>query len=211
MPRIDLHVPFSEKDEVKKLGAKWDAQNRVWFIPMGVPPEPFSKWRVPEELEKSLLAILGREMFVAETETVCWKCNKRTKVFALPLLHPHYDIESRAPESEDHYTELSESGEAHFMCYTNFLTEDYIKFLGSIAPTFRVDYSKTIEVSYWMNHCEHCDAKIGDFNLIDDGGAFDILSEEQAKTIRIKRRSGYMEAECRELSRILFLDHIIIE
>jgi len=29
MPRIDLNVPFSEKDEAKLLGARWDVQHKV--------------------------------------------------------------------------------------------------------------------------------------------------------------------------------------
>ena len=27
-----LYVPFEEKDFVKKLGAKWDKENRSWYI-----------------------------------------------------------------------------------------------------------------------------------------------------------------------------------
>ena len=25
-------MPYSEKDEAKKLGAKWDAKNKKWYI-----------------------------------------------------------------------------------------------------------------------------------------------------------------------------------
>ena len=30
--KIYLNVPYSEKDEAKKLGAKWDAKNKKWYI-----------------------------------------------------------------------------------------------------------------------------------------------------------------------------------
>lgn len=44
MPRIDLSVPYQEKDEAKSLGAKWDVVNKVWFVPDGLAVSPFKKW-----------------------------------------------------------------------------------------------------------------------------------------------------------------------
>ncbi|MEJ0062748.1 MAG: DUF5710 domain-containing protein [Alphaproteobacteria bacterium] len=44
MPRVDLDVPFAEKDQAKKLGAKWDAIHKVWFVPDGTEAAPFQKW-----------------------------------------------------------------------------------------------------------------------------------------------------------------------
>lgn len=31
MPRIDLAVPFAEKDEAKRLSARWDGERKLWF------------------------------------------------------------------------------------------------------------------------------------------------------------------------------------
>lgn len=206
MPRIDLDVPFADKEKAKALGAKWDPNNKVWFVPHDVELEPFSLWRKPEEQENALIAILGRELLIAESKMACWKCKKETKVFALPLLSPNYDVECHDDDEDDQYNELAENGVAHFMGYTNFVTKDYAKFLNSTAPKFRVDRSKTMKASYWMNHCEHCDAKIGDFNLLNNSGPFDIQSEDQAKAIQIKQIDGYMEAECLELSLFPFAE-----
>lgn len=41
---IVIDCPFSEKDEVKKLGAKFDWVEKKWFIPPGLEIEPFAKW-----------------------------------------------------------------------------------------------------------------------------------------------------------------------
>ena len=41
------------------------------------------------------------------------------------------------------------------------------------APRYRVDYSRTTQSFYWMNHCEHCDAKLGDFETLQEAGAFE--------------------------------------
>lgn len=44
MPKTDLNVPFDEKDEVKRLGGRWDPENKTWFIPDGIAQAPFEKW-----------------------------------------------------------------------------------------------------------------------------------------------------------------------
>ena len=42
--KIYLNCPFSEKDECKALGGKWDRGLKKWYIPGGISPEKFSKW-----------------------------------------------------------------------------------------------------------------------------------------------------------------------
>jgi hypothetical protein len=37
-----------------------------------------------------------------------------------------------------------------------------------VVPGYRWDYSKTIRESYWMNHCERCGAKLGDWFIMLD-------------------------------------------
>lgn len=41
-----LNVPYAEKDEAKRLGAKWDATRKKWYVPDGVNAEPFSRWAI---------------------------------------------------------------------------------------------------------------------------------------------------------------------
>ena len=46
---IFLECPFTEKDECKSLGGRWDSEAKKWFIPNGVNPAPFSKWMTNKE------------------------------------------------------------------------------------------------------------------------------------------------------------------
>lgn len=39
-----IGVPFREKNEAKELGAKWDKQERTWYVPAGTDLTPFEKW-----------------------------------------------------------------------------------------------------------------------------------------------------------------------
>ena len=50
--RLWLDCPREEKDEAKKLGARWDAEQVKWFVPDGVDEEPFSRWFPKQGQEK---------------------------------------------------------------------------------------------------------------------------------------------------------------
>ena len=41
---INLKVPFNEKDQAKSLGARWNAESKLWYVPQGVDAAPFEKW-----------------------------------------------------------------------------------------------------------------------------------------------------------------------
>jgi len=42
--RMNLKVPFAEKDEAKKLGARWDSVQKLWYVENKADMSPFSKW-----------------------------------------------------------------------------------------------------------------------------------------------------------------------
>lgn len=42
--RTYIDVPYSEKNEAKGLGARWDRQQQSWYVPPGVEKTPFAKW-----------------------------------------------------------------------------------------------------------------------------------------------------------------------
>jgi len=44
-----LYVPFAEKDEAKKAGAKWDIESKAWYAPKGADLNKFQKWQTPQE------------------------------------------------------------------------------------------------------------------------------------------------------------------
>ena len=39
-----IDCPFAEKDDAKKLGARWDPGLKKWFIPPGMALNSFRKW-----------------------------------------------------------------------------------------------------------------------------------------------------------------------
>jgi WD40 repeat protein len=43
--RIDLAVPFAEKDEAKRLGARWDPAKKTWYVADGMDSTRFARWK----------------------------------------------------------------------------------------------------------------------------------------------------------------------
>jgi hypothetical protein len=39
-----ISVPFEEKDDVKKIGGRWDPKARLWYVPDGYSMAPFEPW-----------------------------------------------------------------------------------------------------------------------------------------------------------------------
>lgn len=50
--KIYLLVPFEKKDSVKKLGARWDSENKGWYIDHPLISKKFNKW-LPEMYKHS--------------------------------------------------------------------------------------------------------------------------------------------------------------
>ncbi|KAB2914328.1 MAG: hypothetical protein F9K30_19620 [Dechloromonas sp.] len=42
--RMNLKVAFAEKDEAKKLGARWDAARKLWYVEDARDLDAFARW-----------------------------------------------------------------------------------------------------------------------------------------------------------------------
>lgn len=54
MSNTYLTVPFKEKDSVKALGARWDADGKRWYVPDGQDLAPFVEW-LPSSVRASVV------------------------------------------------------------------------------------------------------------------------------------------------------------
>ena len=71
--KVYIHCSFNEKEEVKKLGAKWDSETKSWYIPEGVNVNLFSKWL---SSPKGIPGIGG--LYVDLVPKTCWFSNIRS-------------------------------------------------------------------------------------------------------------------------------------
>lgn len=178
MPRMDLNVPFAEKDDAKRLGARWDAQRKTWYVPDGVETSVFWRWiNATAEID-----VWAPHYFIAESRKHCWKCRAPTRVYGLVLPDSHQTVN---PDSENSSEDTwFQFGEPTILIYVTALLPSVAARMAAMTRHYRIDFSKTVGGSYWMNHCEACGMKQGDFELYcEPTGAFFPMSEHDATQI----------------------------
>jgi 5-methylcytosine-specific restriction endonuclease McrA len=80
MTRTYLNVPYQEKDEAKKLGARWDASARRWYVPEGIDTEPLVRWLPVEKPESLKPKSTEARLTVELVPQTCWYSNVRSEV-----------------------------------------------------------------------------------------------------------------------------------
>ena len=71
--RTLLNTKYSEKDEVKALGARWDPALRKWYVPPDKTLSPFSKWLPPVTAEEDSLSQLSSDFQDQNSDSVLHK------------------------------------------------------------------------------------------------------------------------------------------
>lgn len=62
-----LSVPYKEKEQAKKLGAKWDKENKLWYAPEGTDLTPLAAW-MPEKAPVPEPSLAPQEEFAKTLE-----------------------------------------------------------------------------------------------------------------------------------------------
>jgi len=169
---VFLDVPYHEKDEAKRLGAKWDPAERKWYVPAGGSLELFARW-LPESGEASGLRI-SAPIYIVESSSSCWSCGCQTPVVALAVDH----LEGQEEENEE--------GGLLLLSSVEDLPEELVNLLCPRYPFLRKRFSKTAGVRYFMNHCA-CGAPVGDFFLHSEpGGAFFPTTPEEVEQMVVR-------------------------
>ncbi|MES3675902.1 DUF5710 domain-containing protein [Halomonas elongata] len=188
MARIDLNVPYSQKDEAKKLGAKWDPKIKKWYIKDSLALGVFEKWLPPQytslmESGSPVYVLRSSYYYIVESYAICWRCREMTSVHSFMLPSPHEEFECYDEEI------VGESGSGRWEArYHNTILSSLVGIpstvldkLCLVTKRYFPTYSKKAGYTYYMNHCEHCDAVQGDFYMHSEpGGAFCPVSVEQA-------------------------------
>lgn len=68
--RVNLKVPFAEKDEAKKLGARWDAARKLWYVEGRDDVSAFARWSPTPHEAKAAAPRPARAAVPARPEAV---------------------------------------------------------------------------------------------------------------------------------------------
>lgn len=165
-----LNVPFKEKDRAKSLGAKWSPELKRWYIPNGADVVLFKEWTLRES---TTILSVPVNICLAQSLRNCWKCEKESPVVAVAAEREVLPV-------------IDEEHPFFLFHYIEKLPLDIVNYLQAYFPKYRLDYSKTTESRYYMNHCNYCDALFGDWYLYEEPGEpFCPTSEEEAGRVTL--------------------------
>ena len=189
MARIELRVPFRDKDEAKRLGARWDPASRVWYVPEELAPARFERW-LPHD---SIPNVRAPSYFIAASTRRCWRCGATSPVhgFILPPGHETLDL----IEDGDDGWEPSE--EPTMVCYLDWLSPEIVARITSLTRHYLLAYDHDAACAYWTNHCEYCDAAFGDHETFcEPGHGFLAFTLEDARRITLAHIAEPFAASC---------------
>ncbi len=102
----------------------------------------------------------------------------QTPVFGFALPIGHEALEDVGDATGDPLDErcLDEGGTSRWIprespevvCYATFIGDGPLARMAALTQRYRKDRSATTGTRYFMNHCQHCDAKLGDFDTIEE-------------------------------------------
>ena len=127
-------------------------------------------------------ALVCQAVYLLRGMGECYSCKKPSPMFALMVLPP-FAVQGAQDEA------LDEDGSM-----LNAPTDLPPALVQAIHPLtgdlYRLDHSRMAGLSYWMNHCKHCDAKQGDHFVHGPDGPFWPNDEAEMKTIEATRLDG---------------------
>lgn len=198
--RVYLNVSYLEKEEVKKLGAKWNPERKQWYY-IGKPEDyiKFAKWLFNIETHERIM-ILCDYVYIIEGKRECWKCGKETKVIGIGIekFIEIYDTDEEDEEGNPIYGIKIQGFDNEKELYIGWCDEE------KEIPSFLLKYLKenyTVKTGFsriagrsFANHCEHCGAIQGNNYIFDEFDTPFSLTEcnfekniEKIKELKIKK------------------------
>lgn len=227
LDKIILNVPYSERVQAKQLGAKWDAQQKVWYVPPGKSQTAFEHW-LPEPANNPELVLSS--IGLLRNIVACWSCkgictvhalysrdltirpfvavkkNKKSKLSKVTTAETNLDI----PESVDNrsgFFILSEISE---------IPDSLLEFLIIRCPNYRLGKVNANGQRFYRNHCDHCAIGLSDTRLHKKDKGFNPTKLASVKSMQmidlnffsdLKLKSDYIDYTLNKL----YSDNIIAQ
>jgi hypothetical protein len=127
-------------------------------------------------------ALICAAVYLLTGRGECYACKKTTGLFAFMALPPFETVGDQDEAMDDEGSMLKEVS----------TMPDSLKAIVAEQSNgkWREDYSRTADETYWMNHCEWCDAKQGDFFVQGADGPFWPYSDEGMVAIEATKIEG---------------------
>ena len=127
-------------------------------------------------------SLVAEAAYILKGMYACHECKSATPVFALLLQGPFQPTGDVYLDDEDDTALLRNPVQ---MPVT--LAESLESLSGG---AFRENFSVTAQQKYWMNHCQACGTKIGDWYVSRPGEAFFPMTAEEMSALKGQRFAG---------------------
>ena len=182
-----LNVPYSEKDDAKSSGAKWNPAIKKWYVENKENYYKFIRW-----IEPYRNMVIIDELYLIEGTKKCFRCGKDTRVIGFGIdkhlsIAKLLEIENDDEIKEILYDKMLEinQDDIHIVGPIDPIPETLMKYIQS-KYNYKLRYSKTTHISSICNCCDNCDVLQGDFFLFDEvDSPFFIHSQEDVKKLKI--------------------------
>lgn len=164
-----LNVAYKDKEDVKSLGAKWDPEQKTWYIPPGKDPKIFKKWLIANANKPELTIT---DIGLVRSLVSCWSCKGYCTVYAIYTRN----IELAADQS-------TQSG---FFVLTEIakIPENLADFLILRCPNFRIGKADLKGIRTYRNHCDHCKIGLSDLRMHKKGQGFNPSNIAACRTMQ---------------------------
>jgi hypothetical protein len=176
---IRLNVPFIQKDDAKKLGARWVPDVGTWVIPDNIIDiNPFNAW-----LPRNGGTFIKYPYLIAKSKRDCWKCHKETPLIGLGA--KNYITSAFGSPFSDPVWKLYDY--PAFFVDIKLVDDVIASIMHEQYPFFRNTYHKTLKKQLWLNTCIHCQTIQGDHYNIDNSYVFGGYQNEKRTLFRGKQ------------------------
>ena len=177
-----LNIDYSEKNEVKALGARWNPELKKWCVEKRNDYPKFKKYI----LRESDAATVACDFFyIIEGIHECFKCGKETMVIGFGLENYFQIYKNEVNNDRDGFDYCS--GIINIASGLKPLTPELLVYLKE-RYNYYLGYSKTTQSNYYSNHCKHCNVLQGDFYLFQEvDSPFFIDSIEKAMQLTLNK------------------------
>jgi len=199
MARLDLDVPYNERLIAQQRGARWDPEQRCWFVPEHVDPSALLGWLPASESVNAR----AHHYYLLEGIEGCERCGCRSRVHAIVLPTGH---EVRLQGDDDLNDGWERSDEPSLLAFVTALAPSVAARIREETYCYRE--RQTFPVPYHYNHCEFCGHAFDEYALFaTPGHGFEVLSETQAAAIQVTVvHSGFAGAADHFSYGVAFLD-----
>ena len=184
-------APYEDRDELLKLGAKWEFSKWRWCIEDRKDYAKFSKW-----LDG---ALVFDELYILSAQVFCPNCGGKTKVAALAV----------GEYGENFEPKIYGAGELNILYGFENISGGLAEYIKANFPVKRRFYQPH-GYKYLVNGCKRCDKIISDDSLFcEESSPFFINSVKKADNLKIVKvkldGDGVLNAKIRlAFDRMLF-------